>query len=576
MSQRRLRGLSAADGIALGFAAVVPDIAAQNRTHAGARVEAERALGALAAIADELEGWAELARAEGRDDEADILEANRLMAEDPVLLEEVERLAADLLAEQAVCAATARHAHALESLPNAQVAARGADIRELGRRAARMLTGAGMPPHGASPLVVFARDLGPADVAELRRTGGGVAGLALAEGAATSHVAVMARSLGLPIVVGLGEDVLAVADGEQVLLDGDRGVVVVAPDEELRRWSEDLLGRRAEARQRLRAERALAPVTRDGRRVTLLCNAAGVADVSAGLAAGAEGVGLLRTELSFLEARAWPDQRRHEEALRPVLAELAGRIATVRTLDFGHDKIPPFLRGVEQRGLALTLSSPDALADQLRAILEAGRETRLRVLFPLVRGADDFATARTLLAEALVDVGWRGAEPELGAMIETPGAVERIDEIAEQADFLSIGTNDLVQYALGLDRELPLTSAVAAADPHVLALVGRTVVAAHARRVAVGVCGEAAGEPSLVPLLLGLGVDELSVAPARLDRVRRVVRALDVEAAAAAAHAALDAGSAEESLALARALLPSAEGVDDRDEGPDGSRGIHT
>jgi len=265
--------------------------------------------------------------------------------------------------------------------------------------------------------------------------------------------------------------------------------------------------------------------TRDGRVVRLLCNAARADEVVAGLAAGAEGLGLLRTELAFLGATGWPSEAEHLAALEPVLAPLRGHLATVRTLDFGADKTPPFLGGVAERGVALTLRYPEALLAQLRAIVWAGAATRLRVKLPLVEDAEQVAAGRRLLAEAIAAVGWSAAAPPLlGASIETPGAVERIEQIAAASDFVSIGTNDLAAYALGQDRARPLAAVRAAGDPRVLALIRRVVAPAHERGLAVEVRGEAAGDPELAGRLVEAGVDELSMAPPRLEAVRAAIR----------------------------------------------------
>jgi phosphocarrier protein FPr len=246
----------------------------------------------------------------------------------------------------------------------------------------------------------------------------------------------------------------------------------------------------------------------------------------------------------------------------------------VRTLDFGADKTPPFLAGITERGLALSLAHPDHFEAQLRAILETGAPTALRVLVPLVRDADQLREARELLDKACGAVQWSGPPPALGAMIETPEAASRADEIAADADFLSIGTNDLVQYTLGLDRELPLATVQAAADPEVLGHIAEVVKAAHGHDLAVEVCGEAAGEASLVVLLVGLGVDELSVAPARLDEVRTVVRQISSAEAAQAARWAVAAESARQALGFADEVLSVGEPGHDRGELLDGLGGV--
>ncbi|HEY2935248.1 MAG TPA: putative PEP-binding protein [Gaiellaceae bacterium] len=571
MSERVLRGLAAAGGVAVAEAVVLRD-AEPEESGPGGESERARALGALAAVATELGGAAARLRAAGLLDEAEIIEANRLMAEDPTLESEVSKLALEAPAASAVVRAAEHHAALLADLDDPLLSARAADVRELGRRAARILAGTPPLPAPDRPAILVARDLGPAEISELQLSGGTVCGIALAEGSATSHAAIMARALGLPLVVGLGVAVLSAEDGEIAVLDADRAMLVLGADAQTLREAHAAERRRLAARAQLAARRGRPPVTRDGRRITLLCNASGSAEVRAGLDAGADGVGLLRTELAFLEAAAWPSEQEHSAALGPALAPLVSRIATVRTLDFGADKTPPFLAGIEERGLELMLAHPDALAAQLRAVLRAGAETRLRLLFPLVRDAAQLGAARALLGQALEAVGWTAPRPRVGAMIETPEAAARADEIAAEADFLSIGTNDLVQYTLGLDRELPLASTLAAAAPQVLGHVAAVVASAHALGRAVEVCGEAAGEPPVAALFVGLGVDELSVSPARLDAVRAAVRSLDAAAAAEAARRAVRAVSLEAALELGSELL-SVESADEGGEVLDGLGG---
>jgi phosphoenolpyruvate-protein phosphotransferase len=538
MSERELRGLAASAGIAIGRALVWRDEPSAPET-------AGDPLVALDAVATDLARSAERLRSAGHDDEAEILETNRLMVEDPSLRLEVERLAAGLEPAEALRQATARHADALARLPDPMLAARATDVRQLGGRAVRALAGTELPAP-TEPSILVARDLGPADVADLRLEEGLVLGIALADGSATSHAAIMARAFGVPMTVGLGEEVLSIRDGGTVIVDGDDGAVALDPGTSRRLGAESDARRRRRLREERVATRGLPAVTRDGRVVSLLCNASTAAEVTAGLEAGAEGVGLLRTELAFLAASAWPSEDEHVAALAPALATLRGLVATVRTLDFGADKTPPFLAGIADRGLTLMLKHPEELRHQLRAIVRAGEGAELRTLLPLVESADQVRAVRALVADDDLSVG---------AMIETPTAAGRAAEIAAESDFLSIGTNDLVQYTLGLDRDRPVASAATAAEPIVLGLVARVVEAAHAAGKTVEVCGEAAGEAEVATLLIGLGVDELSVAPARLDELRETVRRLSFADAADAAHRALSASSAREALALAGRLL---------------------
>jgi phosphoenolpyruvate-protein kinase (PTS system EI component) len=539
MSERVIRGLAASSGVAVGRVLLRDGQVAEEARHRG-KAEAEAALAALDRVAAELGCRAERLRADGLNAEAEILEANGLMALDPVLREEVGRLSENETASAALRAATERHAQKLGALDDPLLAARATDVRELGRRAARSLSGGGeLVADG--PSVLVADDIGPADVADLRESDGSVLALALAMGAATSHAAIMARSLGLPMVVGAGDELLAAAPGTTIVVDGDVGEAYLDPSPERLVLARARIAQLARERALHARERALPPVTTDGQWVTLLANAATTAEVRAAIENEADGVGLLRTELAFLEATSWPAEGDHVAVLQPLLALLPGRVVTVRVLDFGADKTPPFLAGIPARGIELLLAHPEALSAQLRAILRVAGDTQLRLLIPLVESAAQVRTVRRLLRAAAVAVGYTSQLPPVGAMVETPLAARRARELAVEADFLSIGTNDLVQYTLGLDRSQPLATARSAAHPRVLSLIAHTVEQAHEAGLTVEVCGEAASVPDVAELLIGLGVDELSVAPARVDEVRTTVR-LTSGAEAAVAAAAIVSG----------------------------------
>jgi phosphoenolpyruvate-protein kinase (PTS system EI component) len=518
MTERALPGLAVSGGVAVGSAFTLAETGAVN----GA-TGPTAALGALARVAEELGRTADRLAAEGRAMQAEIIDANRLMAEDPSLASEIAELAAGAPAADALLAATKRRANLIADIDDPLLAARAADVRELGRRAVRALAGesAAEPPH--EPAIVVARELGPAELVDLRLEEGLVLGIALADGSATSHAAIMARSLGVPMVAGLGEEVLGVAAGELLALDGSEGIVVLEPTAGTRARFQTIAVRDDEERARLASQRDQPAVTVDGRAIRLFANASTPAEAAAALARGAEGLGLVRTELAFLDATAWPTSEQHEEALSTTLKLFAGRVATVRTLDFGADKTPSFLRGRGGRGVALTLEHEDALEAQLVGILRAGAPTQLRIMLPLVESPVQIVAVRRLLRRAVSES--KRPMPQLGAMIETPAAAMRAHELALVADFFSIGTNDLVATTLGLERDRPGSTARSAAHPSVVALIRRTVESAHAAGITVEVCGEAAGEPELTPLLVGLGVDELSVSPARLDAIRSAVRA---------------------------------------------------
>jgi phosphoenolpyruvate-protein kinase (PTS system EI component) len=326
------------------------------------------------------------------------------------------------------------------------------------------------------------------------------------------------------LVVGLGREVLEVEDGEEVVLDGDSGILVRHPQADRVAAAHADAERRRLAREAARARRLTPAQTVDGRRIVVLGNAASMAEAIEGSEQGAEGVGLLRTELTFLDAPGWPSLAQQKAFLAPILDRLSGRTATVRLFDFGGDKTPPFLQGARDRGIDLLLKAPEALRAQLAAIIDAGGKTRLRILVPMVTKPEQLQAVRQALATVL---DGRPA-PAVGAMIETPDAARRPGEIAKESDFLSIGTNDLTQLVLGLDREQSKSAPVT--DRRVLQLIDSTVRAAHGAGIVVDVCGEAASDVVAMPILVGLGVDELSVAAARVGDVREWIRGLDFAA----------------------------------------------
>jgi multiphosphoryl transfer protein len=323
--------------------------------------------------------------------------------------------------------------------------------------------------------------------------------------------------------------------------------VVVAPGPARIGAARAAMAARRERRLRAARERELPAVTRDGRRVRVLVNAAGAAEVRAGIAAGAEGVGLLRTEIAFLGAASWPSADEHQRALAPIVAVLGRRpTLTVRVLDFGGDKTPPFLRGVRERGIALLLAAPAALAAQLAAVTACAGEGRLRVLLPMVTTPAQVRAARAALGAA-------DGTAALGAMVETPEAAARAGELAAECDFLSIGTNDLAHATLGSDRFEG--GRAPAHHPRVLACIAQVAAAARATGIPLEVCGEAASDPVSLPLLVGLGVDELSVGAARVGAVRGWVRALSFASAAAIAERALELADADEVATLVEAQV---------------------
>jgi phosphoenolpyruvate-protein kinase (PTS system EI component) len=576
MPERVLRGVPASPGTAGGAARLLdpPEEAAGPVAPAEREGELRRARQALLAAAGQVEELAARLRSDGRAEEAEIVATGVLMAGDPALDDSVSEavLERGLPAPAALAEATEGHAKRIAAVDDPTLAARADDVRSLGRRAARLSRGAaaGAAPADEDGVVLVARDLGPADVAEL---GPEVRAIALAAGGVTAHAAIVARSLGLPLAVGLGEELLAAREGEPVVVEGSDGQAVLGASPERMAAARAATELRALARERDRAQRDLPAVTRDGHRVRVLANAVTTTELAAALEAGAEGAGLIRTELAFLDSTRWPAEEDHRALLAPLLAPLKGMTATVRVLDFGGDKTPPFLAGSTERGIELLLRHPGALLAQLRAILSAGGDCDLRILLPLVRGPEDVRATRGLLEEAAATVG-RPDQLAIGAMVELPEAAEAAPELARVTDFLSIGTNDLAASTLGEDRFA--AGRAPAHDPRVLAHIARTATAAREAGLPVEVCGEAASDPVTAPLLVGLGVDELSVGAARVGTVRAWIRALSHAKADAVAATALTAADAAAVERLAEPLRRVLEGGDAAGESRDGGAGVLT
>jgi phosphoenolpyruvate-protein kinase (PTS system EI component) len=495
-------------------------------------VDPEQVEEAFRAVAADLTALADRIRAEGRHAAADIVATGALIAADPGLV---------AAAKNGVESAVEEYARMLHALPDPTLRERAADVRQVGRRVLdRLAHGGAAPPPGR--FVLVAEELGPADL--LEHLGQGLVAAVAVRGGANSHAAIVARSVGLPLVVGVGADVLDLPDGTALLVDADAGVVLADPPEADVTRAGHAATRAGRRRAMLAAERGLPHVTADGQPFTLRCNVASDTEVRVGRDSGAEGIGLLRTELPFVHFGHWPDEADHRRALRPILAEAAGWPVTVRLLDFANDKVPPFLRG--RAGLEALLAAPEALTAQLRAIVDLGAAIDLRIMVPMVTAADELRAVRAALDNAAVPVG---------AMVETVAAVAAVDELCAVADFFSIGTNDLTAEILGLDRTDPRARPELTAHPRVLDAVARVVTRARLADRPVSVCGDAGAHPTTLPLLLGAGVRDVSVACARVDETRYRLRRLDTRACAGLLGEALALGDADETAALVRRVM---------------------
>jgi phosphoenolpyruvate-protein phosphotransferase/dihydroxyacetone kinase phosphotransfer subunit len=497
---------------------------------------------------------------------AAIFDAHLLFLEDEELLAPVRTsiLHDHRGAAEAWMETVERTTESWRALDDPYLRARAADVEDLGRQVLGRLTGATRAaPTLAGPGVLVANDLTPADTAGLDPDI--VRGIATSLGAPTSHSAVLARSLGIPAVAGLGSGLLEIEEGTTVVLDGDAGTVRPNPDSSEIARAETLADAFRASEAAARAEAMEPAVTRDGTRVEVLANVGKPEDVPAAVAAGAEGIGLLRTEFLFLGREQMPTEEEQESAYRSMAQALGGRPMILRTLDVGGDKPLPYLTMPHEanpflgvRGLRLGLARPDALRMQLRAAVRVAADHPVKVMFPMVTTLDELLAAKELLGEVRREVEASSGAPaplEVGIMVEVPSAAIAASTFAPHVDFFSIGTNDLAQYTLAAERGNEQVAGLSdALHPAVLRLVRMTVEAAEPLGRTVGICGELAADPAAVPILVGLGVRELSASPPAVPRIKRAVRDVEVETARGLSEQALAADSA----AAVRALAASA------------------
>jgi phosphoenolpyruvate-protein phosphotransferase/dihydroxyacetone kinase phosphotransfer subunit len=560
-SDGALSGVAASPGYAVGEArrSRVPDIVVPDDLEAGSPDDERAALdSALAAIREDIARQRDDARARLGAGRAAIFDAHLLFLQDEALLGPVARaIDTGAPAPRAWRDTMDALTRTWEALDDAYLRERAGDLRSVGRQVLARLLGADDPrPQLDAAGILVAVDLEPADTVGLDPAI--CLGIATARGGPTSHAAVLARALAIPAVVGLGDAIATIPDGTPLALDGVAGVVHVRPDAAL---AAELRAARDERTATLREARTRAhgpAVTLDGETIEVAANIGTPVEVPAAVEAGADGVGLFRTEFLFMGRDAMPDEDEQEAAYRAAADALDGRPLLVRTLDAGADKPLPYLGQDPEanpflgvRGLRLGLTRPELLDAQLRALLRVAAERPVRVMFPMVATLAELLAARSALDRARTATGV-DAPIEVGVMIEVPSAALTAAHMAAEVDFFSVGTNDLTQYTLAADRGNDHVAALTdPLHPAVLRLIAMAADAARAREAWVGVCGELAGDASACALLLGLGVRELSMSAPAIATVKDAVRATRLDDAERLAAEALAAPDAE----AVRALL---------------------
>jgi phosphocarrier protein FPr/phosphocarrier protein len=548
-----VRGTGAAQGTAFGRVVRlrVADIPVPEQGAGIARETRE-----LRRAVDEVKSRLERATLSGDRARRDILAAHIALLED----DELHRAAKALIecgksAAFAWRSAVRGYADTLKSVDDERLRERAGDLLDLERQVVSALTGARVPQILVLPdsAILISEEIMPSDLVGLDSSK--LAGIAMARGGPTSHVAILAAGMNIPALVAAGPALLEIPDGAEVLLDADAGVLHLKPASDLVRKARDTSELATKRNERALSQEARDCRTADGARLEVFANLGkGAAEAAEAVRLGAEGCGVLRTEFLFMDRDAPPGEGEQFAAYKAIAESLGGRPFVLRTFDFGADKPVPYLSFPPEDNPALGIRGvrggflwPDLLRTQLRAAIRVG----CRIMLPMITARDELAAMRKLVGELCQELS--RPMPLLGAMIETPSSAVLADQLAQEADFLSIGTNDLTQYVLAIDRgHRELAPQLDALHPAVLRLVARTAEAANAARKPVAVCGAVAADPLAAPLLIGLGIGELSVPPAVIPNLKAAIATLQIEDCRAAAREVLTLDTAAAVRALSR------------------------
>jgi phosphotransferase system enzyme I (PtsI) len=548
---KKLIGIGASPGIAIGMITHLNDDTACELAliqPGTPDVEQQRFMRAQEQALEQLAALEERTKQKIGEAEAQVFSAQALMLKDPMLESAVtEKIAAALSAEEAVQRSTVELSDMLSKLEDEYLRTRAADVQDIGKRLVRILQGKLTGPEISG--IVVADDLLPSDTAMLNLEI--VQGFVTAAGGRTSHSSIIARTAGIPAVVGIGEAVMGLSDHSRVIIDGDKGIVYIDPSEQLVTEFQLRLATEQQTLENLAASKMLPAITRNGDHLEVAANIGTPQDMAAVVHAGADGVGLFRTEFLFLQRGSLPTEAEQIIAYQTVLSAMPDKKIVIRTLDAGGDKELPYLAGKPEanpalglRAIRLCLAHKDVFKTQLRALLQASVMGNLYIMFPMIATLEELLSAKAILAEAKQELTAENipfqANIPVGIMIEVPAAAVNADLLIDEVDFFSIGTNDLVQYTMAADR---MNDQVANLSdyfqPAVLRLIQLVTKAAAPQGKWVGMCGEMAGDPLATPLLVGLGITELSMSPRAVATVKQRIRQLDTFQAQSWVKAAL-------------------------------------
>ena len=534
-----IRGKGVISGIAMGkimLAGQNLDGYLVNYEPEDKETEKKKAQDALTAVAEILRESIEKLKSKDMKEQAAIMEAHRMMVQDPMMADNIMAKIEELgNAPQAVLKAAEEQAVMFEQMEDEYFAARAVDLRDVGKRVAKYILGVKEPELGDEKVILCGREIEPSVIAGMETEK--IAGVLLGSGSTTAHAVIIAKARAIPTIVGLNKEdrIDRIADGDHVIMDGERGEIVVNPASEDIASYDEKIKKQKELAAHYAALKDLPAVTTDGVKVDLMANIGTHMDVDNALNYGAEGVGLFRSEFVFMGRQEIPTEEDQFKAYKEAIEKCKGKLCVIRTMDIGGDKPLPYLNIPEEenpflgyRAVRISLQRRDLFLPQLKAILRAGVYGKAAIMIPMIINVAEFKKVKEFIEEAKIELAHEGKaysdDVQVGIMVETPAAAIMTPVLAKYVDFFSIGTNDLVQYTLAVDRGN--ANLYNHFNPAVLRLVQRTISSARENGIWAGMCGEMASDPNAAVLLMAMGISELSMSAPSIPRVKEKIRSI--------------------------------------------------
>ena len=536
----KLRGKGVISGIAIGkimLAGQNLDGYLVNYKPADLATEKKKAEDALVAVAENLKTSVEKLQSQEMTEQAAIMEAHRMMVQDPMLGEKIQEFLSDSgNAPDAVLKAAEANAQLFEQMDDEYFKARAVDLRDVGKRIAKYILGVKEPEIGDGAVILCGMEIEPSVIAGIPTDK--IAGVILGAGSTTAHAVIIAKARAIPTIVGLGDDVKKIGDEDEVIIDGETGDIIIRPNDEEKASYNEKIKKQQELKEHYAQLKDLPAITTDGVRIELMANIGTHMDVDNALTYGAEGVGLFRSEFVFMGRQDIPNEEDQFKAYKEAIEKCGGNLCVIRTMDIGGDKPLPYLNIPPEenpflgyRAVRISLQRRDLFLPQLKAILRAGKFGKAAIMVPMVINVNEFKKVKEFIEEAKQELIHEGKEyadnVQVGIMVETPSAAVMTPVLAKYVDFFSIGTNDLVQYTLAVDRgNASISYLYNHFNPSVLRLIQRTIQSAKENNIWAGMCGEMASDPYAAVLLLGMGISELSMSAPSIPRVKEMLRSV--------------------------------------------------